>query len=83
MIQAMDRRSTNSSALPGLPKGTVSTSTVLVISPRVELRHALARELQSLRWSVQEAESGAEAWLRQEERAAGAVLLSWRLSPPQ
>ncbi len=50
-------------------------STVLLVSANAALRTQLAQTLRGLRWTVQEAESGAQAWLRQEDRPCGAVLL--------
>ena len=57
------------------PRIAVTGSTVLLVSANAALRAQLAATLRSLRWTVQEAESGAHAWLRQEDQPCSAVLL--------
>ena len=57
------------------PRIAALGSTVLLVSANQALRAHLAETLRGLRWTVQEAQSGAEAWLRQEDRPCGAVLL--------
>ncbi|WP_419806613.1 sigma 54-interacting transcriptional regulator [Terriglobus sp.] len=60
---------------PVPPRIAALGSTVLLVSANAALRSQLAQTLRGLRWTVQEAESGAQAWLRQEDRPCGAVLL--------
>lgn len=71
MTTAFDREMIQRQA----PRAAAPGATVLVVSANATLRSELARSLRGLRWTVQEAESGAEAWLRQEERPSAAVLL--------
>ncbi|GAA3766316.1 sigma-54-dependent transcriptional regulator [Terriglobus aquaticus] len=71
MTQAAGREITGTQP----PRTAALSATVLVVSANAELRAHLAKTLRGLRWTVQEAESGAEAWLRQEDRPCGAVLL--------
>ena len=71
MMQAIGREMTG--AQP--PRTAAMGATVLVVSASADLRAHLAGTLRGLRWTVQEAESGAQAWLRQEDRPCAAVLL--------
>ena len=57
------------------PRIAALGSTVLLVSANALLRAHVAQTLRGLRWTVQEAGSGAQAWLRQEDQPCGAVLL--------
>ncbi len=54
---------------------TVSSSTVLVVSPDTFLRERLRRQLAAMRWTVLEAAGGAEAMLLLDAHLPAAVLL--------
>lgn len=58
------------------PSGSVvSANRVVVVSSDVFLRERLRKQLQSMRWTVEEACGGAEALVRLEEKVPAAVLL--------
>ena len=69
-------QATGRNAMTGMPpRVAASGNTVLLVSTNAALRNQLATGLRGLRWTVQEAESGAQAWIRQEEQPCSAVLL--------
>ena len=71
-MQGMGRGTFSAAAAPRV---AAAGSTVLLVSSNAALRAQLAQTLSGLRWTVQEAGSGSEAWLRQEDQPCGAVLL--------
>lgn len=61
---------------PGtMPRPAGQANSVLVVSSNADVRTQLAGQLQQLRWVVRQAESGAAAWLCQEDEPSAAVLL--------